>query len=143
MTREGYDFGNSFPKIERFKSLGQSVYYYSSTGLTQTTNTIEDIAREFMVSDELADVALTAVKTKYIFPVYDLVPGNNFAKLVHEGIITDYDGSIANVFVDGYDSNLGIIDVDSKFCQGSFLVDLETFLRICDLHRVEVNWANK
>lgn len=143
MTTGKCDSDNSFPKIARFKSLGQSIYYYSSTGLTQTTNTIEDIAREFMMSDELTDVALTAVKIKYIFPVYDLLPGDNFAKLVHEGIITDYDGSIANVFVDGYDSNLGIIDVDSKFCQGNFLVDPETFLRICNLHRVEVNWANK
>lgn len=41
MTTEECDFGNNFPKVERFKSLGQSLYCYSSTGLTHVTNTIE------------------------------------------------------------------------------------------------------
>lgn len=143
MTTEACDFDNNFPKVAQFKSLGQSLYYYSSTGLTHVTNSIEHLAREFMVSDELADAALTAVRVNYIFPVYDLIPGDNFVKLVHEGILSEYDGHVANVFVDGYDSNLGIIDVESSFCQGRFLVDVETFLRICQLHHVEVNWANK
>ncbi len=130
-------------KIERFKSLGQSIYYYSINGLTHITNTIEQLASEFMVGDELAEAALIAVQENYIFPVYDLISGENFAKLVHVGAISDYDGSIANVFVDGYDSNLGIIDRENHFCQGRFVVDVDTFLRICQLHHVEVNWANK
>lgn len=130
-------------KIERFKSSGQSTYYYSTNGLTHITNTTEQLASEFLVNDELAEVALIAVQENYTFPVYDLISGENFAKLVHTGVVSDYDGRVANVFVDGYDSNLGIIDIESNFCQGRFVVDVDTFLRICQLHHVEVNWANK
>lgn len=57
------------------------------------------------------------------------------------GAIIDDDGSIANVFVDGYDSNLGLHH--KGLSDGSFLVDKETFLSICAEHKVEVNWANK
>ena len=73
--------------------------------------------------------------------VYDLMSGTEFIKHVDSGSIIDYDGSIANIFVDGYDSNLGLFH--KGICQGGFLVDRETFLDICDDYKVEVNWANK
>ena len=39
--------------------------------------------------------------------IYDLFQGKEFLEDVRKGLIISNDGSIANVFVDGYDSNLG------------------------------------
>ena len=74
-------------------------------------------------------------------PIYDLMKGEDFLKCVKSGGITDYDGSIAHVFVEGYVSNLGLHHLN--FSQGGFLVDAETWEELCDELTVLVNWANK
>jgi hypothetical protein len=73
--------------------------------------------------------------------IYDLLPGDEFLKEVQAGCITDYDGSIADVFVDGYISNLGL--ATDNLTQGKFLVDDDIWSEICEVFVVEVNWANK
>lgn len=73
--------------------------------------------------------------------IYHLIDGKEFLESIESGVITNYDGEIANIFVDGYDSNLGIFY--KEFYDGGFLVDKETFLELCDDLKIEVNWANK
>ena len=70
-----------------------------------------------------------------------LMSGHDFFEDVDNNSITDYDGMLGNVYVDGYKSNLGLCH--GNFCQGGFLVDGETWLSICDDHKVEVEWCNK
>ncbi len=67
--------------------------------------------------------------------------GKDFYECVNDGGFIDYDGSLADVFVDGYASNLGLSH--RGLHQGDFMVDGITFQRICQSHNVEVNWANK
>ena len=67
--------------------------------------------------------------------------GLNFLEQVEAGCITDYDGNLSNVFVDGYDSNLGLIC--GGFGQGQFCVTGDTFREFCMNHDIKVNWANK
>lgn len=74
--------------------------------------------------------------------IYDLFSGEEFLKMVQDHSITNYDGTVADVFVDGYKSNLGIYTYDGFEC-GGFQVDEELWLQICDNYKVEVNWANK
>lgn len=73
--------------------------------------------------------------------IYHLMSGEEFFKHVDSGCIIDNDGSLANIFIDGYDSNLGLHH--KGLSDGNFLVDKNTFLDICKNHKVEVNWANK
>ena len=73
--------------------------------------------------------------------IYDLMSGEEFVEHVDSGCIIDDDGSLANIFIDGYDSNLGLYH--KGLSDGNFLVDKNTFLDICKNHKVEVNWANK
>lgn len=73
--------------------------------------------------------------------IYDLIEGEEFAKMVESGCIINDDGTLANVFVDGFDSNLGLCEIG--FCQGSFIVTKDVFLEICKKHEVFVNWAGK
>lgn len=74
--------------------------------------------------------------------IYDLFSGEEFLKMVQYCSITNYDGTVADVFVDGYKSNLGLYS-DNGFECGGFQVDDELWLQICDNYKVEVNWANK
>ena len=71
----------------------------------------------------------------------DLMDGKKFYEHVDSGCIIDYDGGIGHVFVDGYDSNLGLSHAGLE--QGGFLVDGETWLDICDEFTVEVEWCNR
>ena len=71
----------------------------------------------------------------------DMMSGNDFYECVDGGGIIDYDGSLGDVYVNGYKSNLGLFH--RGLCQGHFIVDGPTWLDICDEFDVEVEWCNK
>ena len=71
----------------------------------------------------------------------DLMTGKEFFTYVDNGSITDYDGQLAAVFVNGYKSNLGLVHKD--FCQKGFLIDGESWLDICENNEVLIEWCNK
>jgi len=71
----------------------------------------------------------------------DMMSGKDFYECVDGGCIIDYDGSLGDVYVNGYKSNLGLYH--RGLCQGHFLVDGQTWLDICDEFDVEVEWCNK
>lgn len=77
--------------------------------------------------------------------IYDLIDGKDFVKMIKDGSIIDYDGTLANVFVDGYNSNLGLFGIDKQadFSQGGFTVSPEVWEKLCEEYKIEVNWANK
>ena len=79
---------------------------------------------------------------RFTISIYDLYSGKEFLELVKSGCITNYDGTVADVFVDDYKSNLGLYTEEGFEC-GGFQVDEELWLHICDNYKVEVNWANK
>ena len=74
--------------------------------------------------------------------IYDLYSGEEFLEMVKDGCFTNDDGTVADIFVDGYKSNLGLFTEEGFEC-GAFKVDEELWLNICDNYKVEVNWANK
>lgn len=71
----------------------------------------------------------------------DMMSGKDFYECVDGGGIIDYDGSLRDVYVNGYKSNLGLCH--RGLCQGHFIVDGPTWLNICDEADVEVEWCNK
>ena len=77
----------------------------------------------------------------FTYPIYDLMPGNVFLEYVKNGCFIDYDGTIAQVFVDGYASNLGL--KCRGINQGKFMLDDKNWERYCKFHEIWVNWANK
>lgn len=77
----------------------------------------------------------------FIKPIYHLMSGEDFFACVDEGCFIDYDGTLSEVFVDGYISNLGLKHKGIK--QGEFLVEGEIWCELCKKHKIEVNWANK
>ena len=71
----------------------------------------------------------------------DMMSGKEFYENVNDTSIIDYDGSMSEVFIDGYRSNLGLHH--KGLSQGYFLVDGPTWLDICEEFNVEVEWCNK
>lgn len=84
---------------------------------------------------------LESIKSSYTFEVHNLYLGKTFASHVEQSVITNNDGIMSEVFVDGFVSNLGLLT--QSFCQGQFLVDMETWQRLCNEHDIQVNWVNK
>lgn len=121
---------------------------YQTKGTLDFVATVDDIKvalrdkewyREDLGCDSIFDMWYDDHFNKNI---YDLMSGEKFLEAVKCGYITNYDGSVATVFVDGYISNLGLYTYEGFEC-GGFQVDEELWLQICDNYKVEVNWANK
>lgn len=72
---------------------------------------------------------------------YDMYDGEEFLSLVSNGCITNYDGTAADVFVDGFRSNLGLLHDNIQI--GGFLVDKDVWMELCKEYKIEVNWVNK
>lgn len=121
---------------------GRLYFRYSLDGLEITKYEIDDLIPDYMkLNKEVYDQVVKMEKEKLNIDVYDLFDGKTFLEYVLDGSITDYDGSIAEILVDGYISNLGL--AVENLMQGDFLVDEKAWLDICENHKVEVNWANK
>ena len=75
------------------------------------------------------------------FPIYALMSGEEFLHYVDDGFFIDYDGSLMEVFVDGYISNLGLWHEGIR--QGRFLTTKDFWENLMKTSKVEVNWANK
>lgn len=126
---------------DKFMVKGTLAYAYDAKqGLMCYTNetTIAEMAGQYSMPIDVAKAMYAEFHTRRL---YDLMDGLDFLKQVESGCITDYDGNLSNVFVDGYDSNLGLIC--GGFGQGQFCVTRDTFRELCMNHDIKVNWANK
>jgi len=112
------------------KTIRGEIYFFLRNGY------IEVDIRDYSEEDKLF---INLYPTEY--NIYDLMNGKDFADNVECGGFIDYDGSIAEIFVDDYKSNLGIWDFGMH--QGKFCVGLNDFRKLCDKYNIEVNWANR
>lgn len=124
-------------KEKKFISKGDIDFAYGKDGMMYRVWELEDLRRLYhgVLTDDVIK------ETHCSHNLYDLFTGKEFLSMIEDGGIIDYDGDLCNIFVDGYNSNLGI--VDKGFCQGKFLVTTEIFRELCDKHDINVNWANK
>lgn len=124
------------------KTKGKLFFRYSLDGLEITKYKIEDLIPDYMKGNKEIYEQIKKIKEDELtIDIYDLFDGEKFLEYVNDGCITDYDGCISDILVDGYISNLGL--ASDNLMQGDFLVNEEAWLDICKNHKVEVNWANK
>ena len=130
---------------KKYKSNGEMLFRLSTDGIqTQVFDKkyYIDHYLQFTSNTEMCSEMVAGLyNSTFSHPIYDLIDGKKFINDVKSGCIMDYDGSIAQVFVDGYTANLGL--ATDNLTSGGFLVDEEVWLEICDNYKVEVNWANK
>jgi len=123
---------------EVFKAKGRIIFRYTNTGIQTQTYDRDYYLRQ---NDNYSDYVDFIYGSHFSRSIYDLMTGKEFYKEVDSECFIDYDGSIADVFVDGYLSNLGL--AYKEICQGDFLVDGEVWLEMCNSRDIQVNWANK
>jgi len=134
---------------KKFKANGGIVFVHKSDeescGIAYFTRSIDDMVKEQTKwnpgDKDFEKVVKESIEDQYTYENYDIMSGIDFLESVLSGCITDYDGCIAQIFVDGYKSNLGLFT--DNLIDGDFLVDEFTFRELCNEHDVKVNWANK
>jgi len=136
-------------KANKYQAKGYITFYYSSTeevvGIASKIVTIDDLVADAMKyytpSEETKQAWQETIEQDFLTKISHLIRGDKFLDMVVSGSITDYDGYVCNVFVDGCNSNLGICT--DGLTGGEFLVDANTWRKLCNEHVIEVDWANK
>lgn len=123
--------------LRKFIDKGTMLFVLNGNfNLLTATKNVEDELKKY--SDE---VKKELYERYHTHEIYDMYSGKEFVEMVGNGCITDSDGTLANIFVDGYNSNLGLYA--NNFHQGEFLITKDMFLCVCKEYDVLVNWANK
>lgn len=127
-----------------FQAYGKMLYAYNSETKEPDICYLldfEEYSKELHISEEHLEVMEEMFLKSHKYDCSDLYKGKEFLECVRDGCFIDYDGSISHIFVDGYETNLGLFECG--ICQGQFIVDGPTFEKICKEHEVLVDWANK
>lgn len=130
--------------MNKYKAKGQMLFRLGPEGIeTQIYDRdvyVQDYTQYFS-EDSANSLVNYKFDTEFSPRIYGLFNGKDFLSHVQDGYIIDDDGHIADIFVDGYISNLGLST--DNLTQGEFLVSAEVWEDICNEFKVEVNWANK
>lgn len=122
---------------KKFNDKGTMLFVLNGNfDLLTATKNVEDEIKKY--PDE---VKKELYESYHTHKIYDMYSGKEFVEMVENECIIDNAGTLVNVFVDGYNSNLGLYA--NNFHQGEFLVTKDMFSCICKEYDVLVNWANK
>lgn len=126
---------------------GIITFFASSDGKVRTITTSSDELyahlRELLSNDgNNKDSIDELVKDENTKTVNFLFTGLDFLNNVSSGYITNNDGFICRVFINGKSSNLGLFHESKNFQDGYFLVDDKMWRNICENSEVYVDWAN-
>lgn len=116
-------------------------YCYATT--TESIDDLMEHKKKYEDNPEHLKAIRELYERTYTKEVDDLIEGNEFLEMVNEKGIMNDDGFINMIYVDGFESNLGLVHIERGFMDGNFLVDEKIFADICDRYTVEVDWANK
>lgn len=123
----------------KFRSKGIMTFLLSDDlELAYIKKTANEIIAQYQYHESIRQTIKDSMFTREI---YHLISGPEFLHMIRNHLIIDNDGSIADVFVDGFRSNLGICE--AGFQQGEFLVTGTAFETLCEKHEITINWANK
>ena len=98
-------------KYEKYNAKGNIVFVYILDDLKYKEETVDDIIEEACRDYPIAgsrEFVRNKVIEDYSKSIYDLIDGRDFLEQVDSECIMDYDGTLYDVFVDGYISNLGL-----------------------------------
>ena len=128
-------------KAKGFMKFSYTAYEDNTAGLTIAVMDVENMFDGEDIGPDTREKLLDEMQKRLVYNTYNLMDGMEFLDAVRKGCITDDDGSINHVFVDGYLSNLGL-DHDNLM-SGEFLVNELAWEDICKEHTVEVDWVNR
>lgn len=122
-----------------FKAKGSMKFVYTCRRLSSIKLPLEKLVEEYPV--DVQPEVIEILQNGNTFKVHDIMTGIDFLECVKSCSFTDYNGVLKHVYIDGFDSNLGLMAYG--ICQGQFLVDEQTFENIYKTHHVLVDWCNR
>lgn len=117
-------------------------YFYKKYGLATmiyTAKWFKPIDVEFFpIGEGMSD------KLKLVEVHGDVYSGEEFVDKVELEELSDTKGYVGKVFVDGWESNIGLAATteSGNFCQGKFLLTPREWRKVCKHHKIEVVWCN-
>lgn len=123
----------------QFKAKGMMKFVYTCQGLSSIQLPLERLVEDYPI--DFQPQVIKMLQDNHTFEVHNMMTGLAFLECVKSCRFTDYDGVLKHVYVDGFDSNLGLMAYG--LCQGQFLVDDSTFEQVCKDHHVLVDWCNR
>jgi len=133
-----------------YKAAGQMWFWLTadeaSCGYSLCKESIDDMVAKrtrYTKDPKYIDMVTKDVQESLTNETCYIMSGLQFLEDVLSGSIMNCDGWISKIYVDQYESNLGLAIADKGFIDGQFLVDEYTFREICAEHTVEVDWVNK
>lgn len=131
-------------KKERFLAKGLILFFVSKDDELFTIRFDRDYYTEYYKQyGEMGEIMLNdKYEREFTYDIYHQISGKEFLNCVKTGCFTDYDGHIAEVFVDGFKSNIGLI-TDNLVSGGEFFMDEDAWNKLCEDYKVSVNWVNK
>lgn len=118
--------------MNQYSAKGYITFYYSKDGLQYDIDEKEDMLKPFRGEDFLHWFEKS---------IGHLLDGKEFYDYVDSGVLIDDDGTLGDVYVNGYISNLGL--KHKNLCQGKILLDGVMWLSMCKKYKIEVDWYNK
>ena len=131
-------------KMEKYFAKGQVLFVQTKDGLKENRYDRDYYMEEYKsrLGTATENYVNYLYDSKFTYKVYNLMSGKKFLKQVLEGYFMDGDGSICEIFIDGFKSNLGLF-TDKLISGEGCLLDEDSWKKLCDIYNVEVNWANK
>lgn len=131
-------------KEEKYIANGQIVFVHTKDGLKECKYDRDFYlnANKQTLGNYANDYVDYIYNSKFTFKIYKLMPGKKFLDMVKSGYFVDSDGTICEIFADGFKCNLGLF-TNNLISGGGCFVDEEMWLDLCDRYNIEVNWANK
>lgn len=116
-------------------------YYYNLGQINCDICTIEEIKKDINNYTNDSMITNNIIKSKIVKPLYDVLSGLSFLKSVKEKYISNNDGTVIDIFVDGYISNIGL--KTNYYSCGNFMLGEQDWKDFCKKHKVLVNFAHK
>lgn len=126
-----------------FEALGTITFRYTNDDIEYSIENANDIP-QYMKNQEQEEIDnyINFYKQMHCQKwIADMIDGEEFLNAVESGCFIDEDGTLSEIYVDGYLSNLGLCHEGIN--QGAFMVNGDIFREICKEHHVLVDWANK
>lgn len=127
----------------KFLAKGRIIFFISEDGTYSRVFDKDYYAKEYEVYGDTGKLMLDdKYEREFTLDIYDLIDGKEFLECVKCGGFTNYDGHIAQVFVDNFVSNIGLLH-DNFIGGNEFYLDEKTWLNVCNEYNILVNWVNK
>lgn len=129
---------------DKYLAKGQMIFVQTKDGLKERICDRNYYIEQYkpVLGINVNDYIDYIYNSKFTFKIYNKMSGKKFLKMVLSGYFINDDGHIAEIFADGFKTNLGLF-TDNLISGEGCLLDEDAWKDLCNKYNIEVNWVNK